>query len=67
MTAESTGPRPRAARCVHCGQPVSLDPSNPWRPFCSERCKLLDLGRWFEGQYAVPAAEDDGADDQTRE
>ena len=25
-----------------------------WRPFCSERCKLLDLGKWVDGDYRVP-------------
>ena len=34
---------------------------NPFRPFCSERCKLIDLGRWLGEQYRVPVegAEDD--------
>jgi hypothetical protein len=27
----------------------------PWRPFCSERCRLLDLARWVDGTYRVPA------------
>jgi endogenous inhibitor of DNA gyrase (YacG/DUF329 family) len=39
------------ARCVYCRQrPVSPD----WRPFCSERCKMADLGRWLRGDYRVP-------------
>lgn len=42
-------------RCRQCGGSVELDPSNPWRPFCSERCKTLDLGDWFAGRYAIPA------------
>jgi hypothetical protein len=41
------------ALCVECRrQPV--DPV--WRPFCSERCKLVDLGRWLNGEYRVPGA-----------
>lgn len=36
---------------------------NPWRPFCSERCRLLDLGRWLREEYAVPAVEDDSDGD----
>jgi endogenous inhibitor of DNA gyrase (YacG/DUF329 family) len=32
---------------------------NPWRPFCSERCRLLDLGKWLNEEYAVPAEDDD--------
>lgn len=34
---------------------------NPWRPFCSEKCKLTDLGRWASGEYRLegePAAPD---------
>jgi endogenous inhibitor of DNA gyrase (YacG/DUF329 family) len=28
-------------------------------PFCSERCKLVDLGRWLDGRYQIPVADDD--------
>ena len=46
-------------RCVHCLQ-HPVDPA--WRPFCSERCRLLDLGNWIGERYRVPtestAAED---------
>jgi endogenous inhibitor of DNA gyrase (YacG/DUF329 family) len=43
------------APCPQCGQPAPLDIGNGWRPFCSERCKLLDLGEWFSERYTVPA------------
>jgi endogenous inhibitor of DNA gyrase (YacG/DUF329 family) len=33
-------------------------------PFCSERCKLIDLGRWLDGKYQIPLAIDDEADDE---
>jgi len=37
--------------CVQCRtQPVD----SAWRPFCSERCKLLDLRNWVDGRYRVP-------------
>ena len=39
--------------CPICKQPAVLDKSNPWRPFCSERCKLLDLGKWLGGDYVI--------------
>jgi len=42
-------------RCRQCGGAAELDAANPWRPFCSERCKLLDLGDWFAGRYGIPA------------
>jgi uncharacterized protein len=37
--------------CVYCRQRPIVD---RWRPFCSERCKLADLGRWLRGDYRVP-------------
>ena len=52
---------PRSARCPHCGNSTRLDAGNAWRPFCSERCKLIDLGKWFEGRYALPAEEEAAA------
>jgi endogenous inhibitor of DNA gyrase (YacG/DUF329 family) len=42
---------PPDAVCAYCHrQPV--DPR--WRPFCSEHCKLVDLGRWLKGDYRIP-------------
>ena len=32
---------------------------NPFRPFCSERCKLIDLGKWLDGEYRIPAEADE--------
>lgn len=43
--------------CPHCGETVSTDKSNPWRPFCSERCRLIDLGEWLEGSHRIPGEE----------
>jgi endogenous inhibitor of DNA gyrase (YacG/DUF329 family) len=49
--------------CVYCRR-VPIDPA--WRPFCSERCKLADLGRWLLEEYRVPDAaagpDDEGPD-----
>jgi endogenous inhibitor of DNA gyrase (YacG/DUF329 family) len=50
--------RRRAARCPQCGKTADLRPDNPFRPFCSERCKLIDLGAWAAESYRVPVAED---------
>ena len=36
---------------------IEWGPTNRYRPFCSERCKLLDFGAWVDGEYAVPAEE----------
>ena len=43
----------RAPRCPICGRPRA----QPYRPFCSARCRDVDLGRWFDADYAVPAVE----------
>jgi len=40
--------------CPTCRGPSTLDRSNRWKPFCSERCRLIDLGGWLEERYAIP-------------
>ncbi len=42
--------------CPICGKPLEYSSKNPWRPFCSERCKLIDLGAWAEGDYVIEGA-----------
>jgi endogenous inhibitor of DNA gyrase (YacG/DUF329 family) len=42
-------------RCPGCAGPSRYASDNPWRPFCSERCKRLDLGAWASESYRVPA------------
>jgi uncharacterized protein len=58
-------PSPRTVPCPTCRRPVALSPANPWRPFCSERCRSVDLGAWASEGYRVAAPEPpaDGADD----
>lgn len=48
--------------CPVCGKP----PTEAVSPFCSPRCRDVDLARWFSGSYAIPAveADDDGAEDR---
>ena len=43
-------------KCPTCDKPVQW-PDNPWRPFCSERCKLIDFSRWANEEYRVPGKE----------
>ena len=40
-------------KCPTCGKQVEWE-NNSYRPFCSERCKLIDLGAWVNEQYSVP-------------
>lgn len=53
----------RVGRCPHCHKPALLEPANHWRPFCSERCKLIDLGEWMSGRFSIPAEPEDPAAD----
>jgi len=46
----------RLVPCPNCSNLSEFAPSNPFRPFCSERCKLIDLGLWASEQYAIPEA-----------
>jgi endogenous inhibitor of DNA gyrase (YacG/DUF329 family) len=50
--------------CPICKQPVERDA--PAFPFCSNRCRLIDLGNWLDGKYSIP--DDDGSvpDDEKR-
>ena len=42
-------------KCPTCKKPTAKE----FTPFCSERCKLVDLQKWFSGGYAVPVVEMD--------
>jgi endogenous inhibitor of DNA gyrase (YacG/DUF329 family) len=53
MTARVT-----QVRCPQCGGEAPWSPENPYRPFCSERCKLIDLGAWASETYRVPVQEE---------
>ncbi|MBY4676588.1 DNA gyrase inhibitor YacG [Marinobacterium arenosum] len=45
----------RTVKCPHCGKPALFNPENKARPFCSERCRLIDLGEWASEGYKIPA------------
>jgi endogenous inhibitor of DNA gyrase (YacG/DUF329 family) len=53
-------------RCPICKKsfpdPSAGAPTPKYFPFCSERCKLIDLGRWLDGKYQIPIAIDDDVD-----
>jgi uncharacterized protein len=52
-------------RCPICKTPVDESQAGRPRsyfPFCSERCKLIDLGRWLGGKYQIPVVEEDESD-----
>lgn len=53
----------RIVKCPTCGKPVEWSPENRFRPFCSERCKQIDLGAWASNAYRIagdaPSPEDE--------
>ena len=51
--------------CPQCGVRVEWTPASKYRPFCSERCKLIDLGAWASESYRIPIAEPTESDDLT--
>jgi endogenous inhibitor of DNA gyrase (YacG/DUF329 family) len=56
---------PPPINCPICKRPVPDHerhrPGSPY-PFCSDRCKLVDLGRWLDGKYQIPVEEEDESD-----
>lgn len=47
----------QVVNCPKCGKPVAWDPANRFRPFCSERCRMIDLGAWANESYRIPVHE----------
>lgn len=55
--------------CRICGRVVQYEDLEdvPMLPFCGERCKLIDLGKWFDGEYGIdgdPASDEDAGEEQ---
>jgi endogenous inhibitor of DNA gyrase (YacG/DUF329 family) len=48
-------------RCPTCRRPAQWE-GNKWRPFCSERCRLLDLGAWSGESYRIPEEADESGE-----
>lgn len=49
----------RIVLCPTCNARVKWSPGNEFRPFCSERCKLIDLGAWAAEQHRIPGREEE--------
>jgi len=45
---------PPTVACPTCGARAVWSADNAWRPFCSERCKNVDLGAWANDEYSIP-------------
>ena len=53
----------KIVRCPNCSGDSLFSAENPYRPFCSERCKNMDFGAWASESFRMPA--DAPPDDQT--
>lgn len=60
----ANGPKTIKVKCPVCGRPVVWASDYPFRPFCSERCKLIDLGAWAVEEHRI-ADDGDAEDSQT--
>ena len=56
--ARSGKAKGRAKRCPICGKPAT----EASKPFCSERCRDVDLNRWLSGSYAIPGRKNEDED-----
>ncbi len=55
--------KPPVVACPQCGKEVVWNSDSRYRPFCSERCKLIDLGQWATESYRIPQDEDGTEED----
>ena len=55
--------KPTAVACPQCGKEAVWSSENRYRPFCSERCKLIDLGQWATESYRIPQDENSAEED----
>ncbi|MBI4237874.1 MAG: DNA gyrase inhibitor YacG [Deltaproteobacteria bacterium] len=59
-------PKDKPHPCPHC-RALTLWEGNPYRPFCSERCRQIDLGQWAMETYRIPGEPANAADDAEAE
>jgi uncharacterized protein len=54
---------PAKVKCPTCGRSIEWSEQSPFRPFCSERCRVIDLGAWLTEKHAIPGEEAELAPD----
>ena len=57
MSTNTPNKSKRMVACPQCDRLSEYNQDNPYRPFCSERCSLIDLGQWASENYRVPTQE----------
>lgn len=50
--------------CPNCEKETELSTANPYRPFCSKRCRLIDLGEWISENYTISESNNNEETDQ---
>jgi endogenous inhibitor of DNA gyrase (YacG/DUF329 family) len=50
---------PATVKCPTCGRSIEWSDQSPFRPFCSERCRVIDLGAWLSEKHVIPSNETD--------
>ncbi len=53
-------------KCPTCKQKVAWKPESAFRPFCSDRCRLIDLGAWADESYKVAASDAEPLSDELK-
>jgi endogenous inhibitor of DNA gyrase (YacG/DUF329 family) len=53
VSDKRTGTTTKKHPCPTCGKPVEWSDQAKWRPFCSERCRLIDLGDWLDENHRI--------------
>ncbi len=48
----------KPVKCPTCGRAIEWSREQRWRPFCSARCRLIDLGEWLDGERRIPGTPD---------
>jgi len=51
-------------KCPRCGKETEFI-GNPFRPFCSDRCRLIDLGNWISGAYGIPEEQSEVSEEES--
>lgn len=57
--------KPRKLNCPTCGKQIEWLPENRFRPFCSERCRLIDFGAWANERNSIPGPSLPDPEEQT--
>ena len=58
--------KPKIVQCPTCKKKMRWDVKNPYRPFCSERCKLIDLGEWAGEKHRIAGEEIPASDESSK-